>query len=128
MSLSMRKVRIQFPSRSNLTHCSQRLATAAMFLRSCVVQALSSRVGPRHLLPCFGTTASVTKRVSCNEDLIQFFVRSHGYCRHTAFKETPTYYVLCCSIYDKNAVQAKHIRKVGLPVLLHRIVMKVSRD
>ena len=32
------------------------------------------------------------------------------------------------SIDDKNAVQAKHIRKVGLPVLLHRIVMKVSRD
>ena len=26
------------------------------------------------------------------------------------------------------AVQAKHIRKVGLSVLLHRIVMKVSRD
>ena len=29
---------------------------------------------------------------------------------------------------DKNAVQAKHIRKVGLAVLLHRIVTKVSRD
>ena len=32
------------------------------------------------------------------------------------------------SINDNNAVQAKLIREVGLPVLLHRIVMKVSRD
>ena len=31
------------------------------------------------------------------------------------------------SINNKNAVQAKHIRRVGLPVLLHRIVTKLSK-
>ena len=33
------------------------------------------------------------------------------------FKETPTYQLLhSSSINDKNAVQAKHIRKAGIPV------------
>ena len=46
----------------------------------------------------------------------------HSSCRHTAFKETPTY-----QLHHSNADQAKHI-KVGIPVLLHRIVIKVSRN
>ena len=46
-------------------------------------------------------------------------MRSNSYCRETVFKETPTYQLLHSSINDKNAVQAKHIRKAGLPVLLH---------
>ena len=41
-------------------------------------------------------------------------------CRDTVFKETPSYQLPhSSSINDRNAVQAKHIRKVGLPVLLH---------
>ena len=45
---------VQFPGRANRTHCSQRLATVATFLRSCVAQALSRGVGPHHSLPRFG--------------------------------------------------------------------------
>ena len=52
----------------------------------------------------------------------------HSYCRYTAFKEAPAYQLLHSSINDKNAVQAKHIRKVGIPVLLLCMVIKVSRN
>ena len=45
------------------SECSQRLATAATFLWSCVAQALSRGVGPYHSLPRFGTTTSLMKRV-----------------------------------------------------------------
>ena len=49
---------------------------------------------------------------------------SHSYCRYTAFKETPTSKLFHSNINDKNALQAKHNRKVGLPgsgiVALHR--------
>ena len=39
---------------------------------------------------------------------------------HTVFKQTPTHQQIhSSSINDKRAVQAKHIRKVGLPALLH---------
>ena len=41
---------IRFPGRLNRTQCRQRLATAAMFLRSCVAQTLSRGDGPRHSL------------------------------------------------------------------------------
>ena len=51
-----------------------------------------------------------------------------SYCRCTVFKEAPAYQLLHSSIDDKNVVQAKHIRKVEIPVLLHRIVIKVSRN
>ena len=40
-ALSVWEVWVRFPGRSNRTHCRQRLCTAAMFLRSCVDQALS---------------------------------------------------------------------------------------
>ena len=52
----------------------------------------------------------------------------HSYCRYTVFKEAPAYQLLHSSINDKNAVQAKHIRIVGIPVLLLRMVIKVSRN
>ena len=48
-------------------------------------------------------------------------MQAYIYRRYTVFKETPTYQLLHSSINAKN-------QKVGLPVLLHRIVMKVSRD
>ena len=51
-------------------------------------------------------------------------VCGHSYCRYTVFKQAPAYQLLHSSINDKNAVQAKHIRKVGIPVLLHRTVIK----
>ena len=38
--------------------------------------------------------------------------------------EAPAYQLLHRSIDDKNVVQAKHIRKVEIPVLLHRMVIK----
>ena len=44
--------------------CRQRLATVAMFLRSCVVQASSRGDGPRHALH------ASTQYRECNEDLI----------------------------------------------------------
>ena len=56
------------------------------------------------------------------------FVRGRGYCKYPAFKEALAYQLLHRSINDKNAVQAKHIRIVGIPVLLHRMVIKVSRN
>ena len=49
---------------------SQRLATAATFLRTCVAQALRRGVGPRHSLPCFGAAASLMKGVQRKFDLI----------------------------------------------------------
>ena len=53
----------QFPGRSNRTQCSQRLATAATFLWSCVAQSLSRGIGPCHLLPRFDATTNLMKRV-----------------------------------------------------------------
>ena len=98
---------------------ARRLATAATFLRTCVAPALRRGVGPRHSLPRFGTAVSLMKRVQKRFDLIKN-VCADSYCRDTVFKETPSYQLLLSSsINDKNAVQAKHIRKVGLPVLLH---------
>ena len=52
----------------------------------------------------------------------------HSYCRSIVFKEAPAYQLLHCSINDENVVQAKHIRKVGIPVLLLRMVIKVSQN
>ena len=45
-SLSMRGAGLRLPSRSNRTQCRQRLPITAMFLRSCVTQALSRRDRP----------------------------------------------------------------------------------
>ena len=45
-SLSVREVRGSIAGRSNRTY--QRLAASAMFIRSCVVQALSRGGGPHH--------------------------------------------------------------------------------
>ena len=45
-----RKSEVRFPGPLNRTQCHHRLATAAMFLRSCVAQALSRGDGPRHSL------------------------------------------------------------------------------
>ena len=41
---------VRFPRQSTLKQCHQQLAIAAMFLLSCVVQALSRKDGSRHLL------------------------------------------------------------------------------
>ena len=51
---------VPFPSRSNRTQSSQRLATVAMFLRSCVVRVLGREDGPRHSLH----TSTLIPRVS----------------------------------------------------------------
>ena len=62
----------------------------------------------------------------------KMFVRGHSYCRmqiHVPYLRkllTGTYQFLHSSINDKSAVQAKHIKKFGIPVLLHRIVMEVQ--
>ena len=55
---------VRLPGQSNLTQCRQQLATAAIFLRSCVVQALNRGDGSRPSLH-----ASVQYR-EYNEDLI----------------------------------------------------------
>ena len=47
--------------------CRQRLATAAMFLWSCVAQAPSRGDGPHHSLH------ASESYLECNEDLILFF-------------------------------------------------------
>ena len=58
------------PGSVKSAQCRQRLATAAMFLRSCVAQALSHGDGPRHSLH---TLAYYRKH---NKDLI--FLGQHG--------------------------------------------------
>ena len=68
------------------------------------------------------------KRLQVRFDFLKNFLCSHSYCRYFVFKGTPTYQLLHSSINDKIAVQAKHIKKVGIPVLLHRIIIKVSRN
>ena len=50
---------VRFPGRSNRTHCRQRLATAAMFLRSYVAQTIRSGDGPRRSL--WSSAASMMK-------------------------------------------------------------------
>ena len=49
-TLSVREVWGSIPGPVKSAQCRQRLATAATFLRSCVVQALSRGDGPRHSL------------------------------------------------------------------------------
>ena len=44
-----RRSGVRFPGRSNRTHCRQHIATSAMFLPSCVTQALNCEDGPCHL-------------------------------------------------------------------------------
>ena len=61
--LSGREVWVRFLGRSNQTQCHLRLVTAAMFLRSCVVQKLNRGDGSRHSLH-----ASMKYR-ECNEGL-----------------------------------------------------------
>ena len=46
----MRRSGVRFPGRSNRTQYSQRLATAAMFLRSCAAQTLRRGGGSRNSL------------------------------------------------------------------------------
>ena len=55
---------VQFPGRSNQAQCRQWLATAAMFLWSCVAQALNCGNGSRHSLH------ASAKYCEYNEDLI----------------------------------------------------------
>ena len=49
-TLSVRKVCGSIPGPVKSTQCRQRLATVAMFLRSCVAQARSRGDGPRYSL------------------------------------------------------------------------------
>ena len=89
---------VRFPGRSNRTQCRQRLATAAMFLRSCVVQALSRGDGSRHLLH-----ASAWYR-EYNEDLIYWEIRSQPFhLQRSKYYRTKFYqsYFLCICVGQK---------------------------
>ena len=48
-----------FPGRLNVTHCRQRLATAATLILSCVGKALGRGDGPHHFVARFGAIPRV---------------------------------------------------------------------